>query len=147
MRKILATLATLALLTAQARAAEYTVAQCLELMGALSSLDTYEKDGKKTPYELSVQTRTAMARDLTLLKDIRAGYEAKNLEIILAVSGGSGKIEPGSEEMARYSVQQQKVLAAKQDLTLVKFKTADWNLEKNPIPPSTLSVLFIVTED
>ncbi len=128
-------------ISAPAMAEKLTVGRCVEMFGALSALDTFERDGKKIPYKLGMKTRIDIARNLTALRDIRDSYEKASSALFLEVTAGSGKLTDGSDETVRYNVENRKLLAVEQDVTIIKIKTADLNLDDNPISPMTLSLL------
>lgn len=126
---------------AAASAEKLTVGRCVEMFSALSGLDTFERDGKKVPYKLGMKTRIDIARNLTALRDIRDSYEKASSALFLEVTAGSGKLTDGSDETVRYNVENRKLLAIEQDVTIIKIKAADLNLDDNPISPMTLSLL------
>jgi hypothetical protein len=146
---------------AHAGTGKLTVQRCLEINAALVSLDSYERDGKKQFYKFSIDTRRAIAHNLTALRDIKAAFDAEQNALLMEASNGEGRfqtrINPNTQELeltpggqaqnAKFTIGVRKALDSEQEVTFAKIKIGDLLKDENPIPPTTISILAPLLED
>jgi hypothetical protein len=157
MAALLAGLAIMALLMAptKARADEnpLTIAKCLQVYAALSSLDGYQKvvaDKPVTvPYRFGGPVRFSIAQAITALRPFQESTEKARLALLQEI--GKGKpIEPGSPELAQLNTEYTKVIESPCGASVPKIKLSELKLGdddgQNPIPPGTLSLLMPVID-
>jgi len=152
-RLMIATAALIAAATPACAEPPMTVAKCLQVYGALSSLDTYQKmvDGKPVavPYRLGGAVRFTIAQAITSLRSLADATEKTRMQLLQEVGGGK-QIEPGSPELTKLNAEYTKVIEAPCGATIPKIKLSDLKLGddegQNPIPPGTLSLLMPVID-
>lgn len=131
-----------------------TIEQSLNISSALMSLDGQEKiikDGDKeksvkVPYQLSGNTRLAIAKNMTKLNEIAKSYNDARTALVGQFSV-DGKIEPNSDNEKKFTIEMKKVIATEQHLDLTKIKISDLNLDANQIPGTVLALLNPILDD
>lgn len=153
-RLIIATAALLAA-ASPSRATEppLTITKCLQVYGALSSLDGWQKtvDGKPVtvPYKLGGPVRFQIAQAITALRPFQESTEKARMALLQEIGGGK-QIEAGSPELTRLNAEYTKVIEAPCGVAMPRIKLSDLKLGddegQNPIPPGVLSLLMPVID-
>lgn len=130
-----------------------TVGKCLQVYGALSALDGYQKvvaDKPTTiPYKFSGTVRFTIAQAITTLRPFSDSAEKTRVQLVTDIGGGK-TIEAGSPELGRLTTEYLKVLDAPCGVQFVKIALSDLRLGddegQNPIPPGVLSLLMPIID-
>ncbi len=139
------------------------IKQALTILAALKSLDSYEKQvgntSARVPYSFNGKVRWNIAKNIGILERVDADTTKARDKIIQQASGGGNSIpSPDSvSEDQREKIQAQHTEFAKnlnellngedEIAGLLKIKATDLNLDQNPIPPATLSILSPLIDD
>ena len=132
-----------------------TVEQALDLLAGLTALDGHEElvgEGKQqqkivVPYTLGGPLRQAIFHDITATKPVAADFQNARNAVVIELSKGAGKLDPGSPESAKLALQTQAMMAQPVDLKLDRIKLADLKLDSNPIPGTVLAQLAPILDE
>ena len=124
-----------------------TLTKVLNLRGALSALDSYEKAvGDKTVrelYQLGGPLRLRIARNLNLLDpEISAYQKARNALVVQHTNGADKKVD-----MANFVAAENELLESEIELDLKPIKEHELQLDKNPVPGTVLAGLMPILEE
>lgn len=132
-----------------------TVGQCMEILGGLTGLNSYDKvvGDKIVPaqYKLGA-ARFTIVQNMTALRHVQEGLERARAGLVAEVASliKGGDIKPNSPELTKLTVAYQAMLDKPCDVTPGRIKRADLNIgdgpEQNAIPPSVESALDLVLD-
>jgi len=126
-----------------------TLEEIAKLHAGLLLLDGYDriaKDGERERvvreyFSLGAGLRLAVAMNIDKLEAAMSPYNKVRTALIFQLSSKDKPNEVAPENLGKFNDETSAMLAVEHDLTLTKIKFDELNLDKNPIPVSTLSMI------
>ena len=131
--------------------AEFTMNDCVTILGGLRGLDGFQivlNAGKPNEsavpqsYKFGNATlRSDIGQDIARLTDIPNQVEKSRQQIFSEIAKGAADIKPNTAEMTEYSKQLVALGESPCRVTLIRIKAADLKLDVNEIPGTTIAAL------
>lgn len=124
-----------------------TLQSALTIAAGLRSLDGYDrivKDGERERvvrefYKLGGGLRLSIAMSLNKLDALQVAHQKTYSVLAMAAADEKGEIQPA--KVAELTKAQNDMLDAEQEIDLAPIEVAGLNLDANPIPGTTLSLI------
>jgi hypothetical protein len=133
-----------------------TVKEALEMLQAISQLDSYQNGGDKpTLYVYGGDTRLRIAIARRKLRALSEDYTQARNNLLLEITEGTGELPPPGNDRRlakkhlEFMQREKELLEAEVEIDIEPLPSAAFKLDENPIPPSVLDMLgsFIGVED
>lgn len=153
---ITALITALCFLPLRAQADTLSVSDLLQIGQGLAALDhgyeTTAKDGAqehvvKQTFAFSPGVLMALVKDEIAISTALKAFDVTRTKLVQDAADGGDPAKLDAKTTATLTAKLQPLLDEKHDVALVHFKTADFNLDKNPIPLAALVALAPLIDD